>query len=610
MNHNNIYSILGKLHALDPQAKTSLQLNESVETIVDDSGKVESRLMQEYNAIKEAKTQDKKDAKKKADKKKVKESTEKIIELVEGVMAPTDLADYKEKRAHLQQLQMDRVIATQPEIKNAVMKALADLNAAAAARGIPVQEEVVDEADGPRKAGYGTYGTEYQGDSDTDPDLNPEVKRGRGRPRTKAAKVPTGKIGRPTVNKSTHTATGLNSVMGKKKLGEKAPAIRKPKQEVPKGSGSAYNVGWSKYKEKAHKSESFARFDRELQKHLNESKSMLTEGAIKELFTTLIDQLEGSEPGYSIMDAWNNGDNRAGEQIIRRTVNHSEPFHKLSHSMKEQLVDAALEHYFDSGEGDTEPADLTNFNPDAELTDAIEPPVVTELDELAKLAGLPAASNNPSSAAPARGVIDEVWDDEAGYDTSDPKHPGQAERQADQADFARDQRRHGDFLPQSDLEEVRQDPNFDDPDGDAWEEDLINKSHRAGLPWDREQGGYGDPELDGNDDLTELAKLAGLTVDEAYEYGDVGDTRDEKVHLDNTPDELIMGADVLTKGGDGEVAGQEMNMMKGGSARFSDNPLTADKADKKKVKETFDPYASLSSDLMQEYEGIKLKSEN
>lgn len=37
--------------------------------------------------------------------------------------------------------------------------------------------------------------------------------------------------------------------------------------------------------------------------------------------------------------------------------------------------------------------------------------------------------------------LDEVWDDEAGYDTDDPKHPDYAERKAERAEHERDQKR-------------------------------------------------------------------------------------------------------------------------------------------------------------------------
>ena len=82
-----------------------------------------------------------------------------------------------------------------------------------------------------------------------------------------------------------------------------------------------------------------------------------------------------------------------------------------------------------------------------------------ELDEIAKLAGLPKQINvdmNTPLSAPAKadGVtlppapieqepMLEVnnWDDEAGYDLDDPKHPQWLERQYEKADFERDQAR-------------------------------------------------------------------------------------------------------------------------------------------------------------------------
>lgn len=72
----------------------------------------------------------------------------------------------------------------------------------------------------------------------------------------------------------------------------------------------------------------------------------ITEGQVKRLFGQLIDDLNTSEPGYNIGIAQNDGDAQLGEKIIRRTVNHSDAYSKLPHSMKEQLVDAAMEEFF------------------------------------------------------------------------------------------------------------------------------------------------------------------------------------------------------------------------------------------------------------------------
>jgi hypothetical protein len=73
----------------------------------------------------------------------------------------------------------------------------------------------------------------------------------------------------------------------------------------------------------------------------------MKEGAIKDLFTTLMDKLEsGNERGYDIHDAVNNGDEQAFEKIVRRHLNHDIHFDRVPHSMKEQLIDAVREEYF------------------------------------------------------------------------------------------------------------------------------------------------------------------------------------------------------------------------------------------------------------------------
>ena len=73
----------------------------------------------------------------------------------------------------------------------------------------------------------------------------------------------------------------------------------------------------------------------------------MREGAIKDLFTTLMDKLEsGNERGYDIHDAVNSGDEQKFEKIVRRHLNHDIHFDRVPHSMKEQLIDAAREEYF------------------------------------------------------------------------------------------------------------------------------------------------------------------------------------------------------------------------------------------------------------------------
>jgi hypothetical protein len=70
------------------------------------------------------------------------------------------------------------------------------------------------------------------------------------------------------------------------------------------------------------------------------------------------------------------------------------------------------------------------------------------------------------------------------------------------------------------------------------------------------------------------------------------EAKDERYHANTTPEEHVMPTQVLTKGGDGDVAGQEKKMTKHGY-QFGDNP--------KAMKE------SMSLKLIKEYEGIKVK---
>jgi hypothetical protein len=105
--------------------------------------------------------------------------------------------------------------------------------------------------------------------------------------------------------------------------------------------------------------------------------------------------------------------------------------------------------------------------------------------------------------------------------------------------------------------------------------------------------------------LEDIARLSGI-FQEGRDYGDT--TFNEPPVYDNTPDEQVQGEDVLLKGGDGEIAGQEKKMNKDGAARFSDNPL-AMKEDKELLKPAaeFNYVKEMGRDLMKAYQGIKTK---
>ena len=93
--------------------------------------------------------------------------------------------------------------------------------------------------------------------------------------------------------------------------------------------------------------------------------------------------------------------------------------------------------------------------------------------------------------------------------------------------------------------------------------------------------------------LEDIAKLSGIAV-EGRDYGDTKIA--EPAEFANTPEPEVMPANVMLKGGDGEVAGKEKKMSKNGAARFSDNPM-----------ESADPLESLGRRLMQAYNSIKIQ---
>lgn len=95
--------------------------------------------------------------------------------------------------------------------------------------------------------------------------------------------------------------------------------------------------------------------------------------------------------------------------------------------------------------------------------------------------------------------------------------------------------------------------------------------------------------------LEDIAKLAGIAV-EGRDYGDTKIATPPK--YDNTPDEEVMSVDVLTKGGDGEVAGGE-------KAMHNDKP-THKNADNPLAEAEFNPVEAMGRRLMKQYEAIKI----
>ncbi len=99
--------------------------------------------------------------------------------------------------------------------------------------------------------------------------------------------------------------------------------------------------------------------------------------------------------------------------------------------------------------------------------------------------------------------------------------------------------------------------------------------------------------------LAAMLKLAGMQAP-AMMQQPMEEELEPSYEASTTPDEEVMPVQVLTKGGNGEVAGQEKPMHKDGAARFSDNPLA--------MKESsISDLDKMGRDIMKSYESIKVK---
>ena len=102
--------------------------------------------------------------------------------------------------------------------------------------------------------------------------------------------------------------------------------------------------------------------------------------------------------------------------------------------------------------------------------------------------------------------------------------------------------------------------------------------------------------------LEDIAKLSGIAV-EGRDYGDA--SFNEPAHFDNSPEPEVMDADVMLKGGDGEVAGKQKAMHPNKPTfKNGDNPLSKPT---KGVDESADPLESLGRRLLKAYESIKIQ---
>jgi hypothetical protein len=89
----------------------------------------------------------------------------------------------------------------------------------------------------------------------------------------------------------------------------------------------------------------------EKKKKTNESVMRLTEGRMKELLMNFLDDIDhsGEIPSYSV----NDGDENAVFQAVENFVDNTTKYSSLGDDLKQQLIDAAMEHYgFSSGSDD------------------------------------------------------------------------------------------------------------------------------------------------------------------------------------------------------------------------------------------------------------------
>ena len=124
---------------------------------------------------------------------------------------------------------------------------------------------------------------------------------------------------------------------------------------------------------------------------------------------------------------------------------------------------------------------------------------------------------------------------------------------------------------------------------------AIDTKHHAG-PVDNN---WGKPQPT---TLEDIAKLSGIAV-EGRDYSDA--SFNEPAHFDNSPEPEVMDADVMLKGGDGEVAGKQKAMHPNKPTfKNGDNPLSKPT---KGVDESADPLESLGRRLLKAYESIKIQ---
>jgi hypothetical protein len=103
---------------------------------------------------------------------------------------------------------------------------------------------------------------------------------------------------------------------------------------TPKEKAIAYATTWAAHN-KGQVEESF-KF---------EDGTILTEGAMKDLVTCLLDDLENGPKGYNIRAAQELGDKALAQRIIDKTLQHGDRYKRLAGTLKGQLRDYALEEF-------------------------------------------------------------------------------------------------------------------------------------------------------------------------------------------------------------------------------------------------------------------------
>lgn len=178
-------------------------------------------------------------------------------------------------------------------------------------------------------------------------------------------------------------------------LTEKAPkgwegtvkAMKKHKDDIDNPWALAHwmkNKGYKSHKKAEEMTESFKL----------EDGTILKEGAMKDLVTRFLEDLEHGPKGYNVMTAVELKDRAMAQRIIDKLLQHGERYKRLAGTLKGQLRDAALEEFgFTNYDESLEEADT---RPEPELL----APVPSK--EAFRTTGLDSKVGEPSAFTPSR----------------------------------------------------------------------------------------------------------------------------------------------------------------------------------------------------------------